>query len=251
MFNLTGNVVVITGSTRGIGLATAKSMARAGARVVISSRKPEACEAVARGLQDEGYEAIAVPCHVGKSDELERLVDRTLAHWGRIDALVCNAAANPHYGPTASASDEVFDKIMDTNVKSVWKLCNRAIPQMAERGKGAVIVISSIGALRGDAKIGLYSVSKAAEIQLIRNLAVEWGSNNIRVNAILPGIIRTDFSRTLLEDEERSNLAENSRALKRVGEPDDIAGVAVFLASEAAAYITGQTIVVDGGQTIT
>jgi NAD(P)-dependent dehydrogenase (short-subunit alcohol dehydrogenase family) len=249
-FDLTGKVALITGSSRGIGLATASSMARAGARVVISSRKAGVCEAAAEGLVAQGYEAIAVSCNVGRFDELERLVDTTLEKWGRIDILVCNAAINPVYGPTASVADDIFDKIMATNVKGVWKLCNRVIPQMAERRDGAVIVMSSVGAFRGDKAIGLYCVSKAAEVQLVRNLALEWGPYNVRVNAILPGLIMTDFARALWEDPVRRNTEEAKTALKRMGKPDEIAGVAVFLASPAAAYITGQTIVVDGGQMI-
>jgi dehydrogenase/reductase SDR family protein 4 len=250
LFDLTGQVALITGSTRGIGLATARAMADAGARVVISSRKPDACDAVAGELTAAGHQALAVPCNVGKFDEMERLVSTTLSHWGRIDILVCNAAINPVYGPTASVPDEAFDKVMSTNVKGVWKLCNRVIPQMAERRNGAVMVVSSIGALRGDPVIGVYCVSKAAEIQLVRNLAVEWGKHNVRVNAILPGLIKTDLSRALWQDEQRRHREEDRMALKRLGEPSDIAGVAVFLASRAAAYITGQAVVVDGGQTI-
>ena len=249
-FDLTGKVALITGSTRGIGLAIAEGMARAGARVVISSRKAEACDAVAADFASRGYVALAVPCNVGRFDELERLVNTTLARWGRIDILVCNAAINPVYGPTASVPDEAFDKIMATNVKSVWKLCNRVIPQMAERRDGAVIVVSSIGALHGDPVIGLYCVSKAAKAQLARNLAVEWGPHIVRVNAILPGLIKTDLSRALWSDEKRRSTEEARTALKRIGHPQDVAGVAVFLATPAAAFVTGQTIIADGGQTI-
>jgi dehydrogenase/reductase SDR family protein 4 len=219
-------------------------------RVVISSRKAEACSAVAAELAAAGREAVAIACNVGRMEELEHLVARTLSHWGRIDILVCNAAINPVYGPIASVSDEAFDKVMSTNVKGVWKLCNRVIPQMAERRNGAAMVVSSIGALRGDPVIGAYCVSKATEIQLVRNLAVEWGKHNVRVNAILPGLIRTDLSRALWQDDQRCRREVARMALQRLGEPDDIGGVAVFLASRAAAYITGQTIVVDGGQTI-
>jgi NAD(P)-dependent dehydrogenase (short-subunit alcohol dehydrogenase family) len=249
-FDLTGRVALVTGSTRGIGRAIATQMARAGARVAISSRKPEACEETRAALAAEGHDVLARPCNVSRSDDLEQLVAATLARWGRIDVLVCNAATNPVYGPTASVPEETFDKIIDTNLKSTWMLCNRVIPQMAERGSGAVILVSSVGALIGDAGIGLYNVSKAAELQLARNLAVEWGPRNVRVNALLPGLIRTDFSRVLWEQPERHAQEAGKTALKRIGEPDEIAGAALFLASSAASFVTGQALVADGGLTI-
>lgn len=250
LFDLTGRVALITGSSRGIGRSIAEQMARAGARVVISSRKPEACQQVCAALVAEGHEAIAVPCNVGKNEELMALVDKTLEAWGKIDILVCNAATNPVYGPSSEMTDEAWDKIINTNVKSVFWLCNRVLPEMAHNGKGSVITISSIGGIRGSAVIGTYGVSKAAEMALTRNLAVEWGPKNIRVNSIAPGLIRTDFSKALLEDPQRLKRAEESAPLRRVGEPVDIAGIAVFLASDASAYLTGQTIVADGGETI-
>jgi NAD(P)-dependent dehydrogenase (short-subunit alcohol dehydrogenase family) len=250
MFDLTDKVALITGSTRGIGKSIAEEMARAGAKVVISSRKPEACEAVLKEFRARNQDAIAVPCNVGQKDQLQNLVERTLSQWGRIDIVVCNAASNPVFGPLIKVSDEAFDKIMLTNVKSVFWLANMTIPQMAERGGGSVIVISSIGALRGSNVNGLYGTSKAAEAGLCRALAVEWGPRNVRVNCILPGLIKTDFARALWEDEERRKRREASTPLRRLGEPRDIGGVAVFLASEAAAFITGQMIVADGGTTI-
>jgi dehydrogenase/reductase SDR family member 4 len=250
MFSLTNKVALITGSTKGIGKSIAWNMARAGAKVVISSRKADACEAVTKELLDAGFEALSVPCNVARKDELDKLVAATMAKWGKIDILVCNAASNPAYGPTAKASDEAFDKIMGTNVKSVWQLCNTVIPQMAERKDGAVIIVSSIGGLRGNDVIGLYGVSKAADMALVRNLAVEWGPHNVRVNAIAPGLVKTDFARALWEDDQARSARENETPLRRIGEPDDIGGVAVFLASRAAAFITGQAIVADGGVTI-
>jgi NAD(P)-dependent dehydrogenase (short-subunit alcohol dehydrogenase family) len=250
MFSLKDKVALITGSTRGIGKSIAEEMAKAGAKVVISSRKPEACEAVLQEFHARNQDAIAVPCNVGNKEQLRSLVDRTLSHWGRIDIVVCNAASNPVFGPLIKVSDEAFDKIILTNVKSVFWLANMAIPQMAERGGGSVIVISSIGALRGSNVNGLYGTSKAAEAGLCRALAVEWGPQNVRVNCILPGLVKTDFARALWEDEERRKRREAATPLRRLGEPKDIGGVAVFLASEAAAFITGQMIVADGGTTI-
>lgn len=249
-FSLDHKVALITGSTRGIGKAIAEAMAEAGARVVISSRKAEACEQVAGELLGQGREAIAIPCNVSVREEVEALAEATLARWGRIDALVCNAAVNPYFGPLSGLSDEAFAKIMTANVLSNLWLCNQVIPQMAERGEGSVILISSIAALRGATVTGGYAISKAAEAQLARNLAVEWGPRNVRVNAIAPGLIKTDFARALWENPEIRKKRESQTPLRRIGEPDEVAGVAVFLASSAARFITGQTIVVDGGVTI-
>ena len=250
MIDLKGKVALITGSSRGIGKAIAEQYAAHGARVVISSRKAEACEAVAKELTDQGYEAIAVPCHIGDKGELQKLVDATMKQWGRIDVLVANAATNPVYGTMAELSDEAYDKIMNTNVKSTWQLCNMVLPQMAERGDGAVILLSSIAALRGNTVIGCYGMSKAAEAALARNLALEWGPHNIRINSIAPGLVKTDFAKALWEDPERLKRVENQTPLRRIGEPDDIAGVALFLGSRMGAYVTGQTIVADGGETV-
>lgn len=250
MFDLKGQVAVVTGSTRGIGKAIARAFGQAGAMVVISSRRQEACEAVASEFRAEGLEVMALACHVGHKDQLQGLVDQTMQAWGRIDILVCNAATNPVYGPMAEIADDAFDKIMGTNVRSVFQLCNMVCPGMAERGRGSVILISSIAALRGNAVIGVYGISKAAEAGLARNLAVEWGPKGVRVNAIAPGLIRTDFARALLEDPVRRQRSEQATPLRRIGEPEDIAGVALFLASDAAAFVTGQTIVADGGETI-
>ncbi|MBA1273009.1 SDR family NAD(P)-dependent oxidoreductase [Stutzerimonas azotifigens] len=249
LFDLSGKVALITGSTKGIGRAIAEQMARCGARVVISSRKADACEQVAGELVAAGFEAIAVPCHVGRKEDLQRLVDTTLERWGQIDVLVCNAATNPVYGPTREMTDEAWDKIMETNVKGTFWLCNRVLPGMAERGGGAVIMLSSIAGLRGNTTIGTYGVSKAAEAALARNLAAEWGPDGIRVNAIAPGLVRTDFAKALLDDPERVRRAAEKTPLRRIGEPIDIAGLAVFLAAPASAYITGQVIVADGGET--
>jgi dehydrogenase/reductase SDR family protein 4 len=248
--DLKGKVAVITGSTRGIGRAIAESYARAGARVVISSRKPEACEAAASEIREAGGEAMAVAAHVGRKPELEALVARVRQAWGGIDILVCNAATNPTYGPLHTIGDEAWEKVLTTNLTSVFWLTGMVIPGMAERGGGSVILISSIAGLRGSTVIGAYGVSKAAEAQLARNLAVEWGPQGVRVNAIAPGLVRTDFARALWEDPQRLERAENRTPLRRIGEPEDIAGVALFLASDLSRYVTGQTIVADGGETI-
>lgn len=250
MFSLKDKVVVVTGSTKGIGKSIAEEMANAGAKVVISSRKADACEAVLEEFRARGQEAIAVPCNVGSKEQLQHLVDTTIAKWGRIDALVCNAASNPVFGPLTKVPDEAFDKVMLTNVKSVFWLANLAIPHIAAQGGGSVIIISSIGALRGSDVMGLYGTSKAAEMGLARALAVEWGPKNVRVNTIAPGLIKTDFARALWEDEERRARREESTPLRRIGQPRDIGGVAVFLASEAGSFVTGQVIVADGGVTI-
>ena len=250
LFDMTGKVALITGSTKGIGRAIAEEMARCGARVVISSRKAEACEQVAGELREQGFETLAVPCHVGKKDDLQNLVDQTLATWGRIDTLVCNAATNPVYGPTQEMTDEAWDKIMDTNVKGTFWLTQMVLPHMAERGDGNVILLSSIAGIRGNTVIGTYGVSKAAEAALARNLAVEWGPRGIRVNSIAPGLVRTDFAKALVDDPVRVRRAEEKTPLRRIGEPVDIAGLAVFLATPASAYITGQVIVADGGETV-
>lgn len=250
MFDLKDKVAIVTGSTRGIGRAIAEYYARAGAKVVISSRKQEACESVAAELRADGHEVLAVPCHVGDKAQLQNLVDRTMAEWGKIDILVCNAATNPVYGTMAELSDEAWDKIMDTNVRGTFWLCNMVLPLIAENGGGSVILLSSIAALRANTVIGAYGISKAAEIGLARNLAAEWGPRNIRVNAIAPGLVKTDFARALWEDPVRLERAEQATPLRRIGEPNDIAGVALFLASEASAYVTGHVLVADGGETV-
>jgi NAD(P)-dependent dehydrogenase (short-subunit alcohol dehydrogenase family) len=243
-------VAVITGSTRGIGKSIARLFAIFGAQVVISSRKKDQCDEVVAELTAQGLEAISIACNVSRPNDLDLLVEETLKHWQHIDILVCNAAANPTYGPSLETSGEVFDKIMNTNVKANFLLCNRVLPQMAERKDGAIILISSIAAVRGTPVLGAYAISKAAEAQLARNLAVEWGKHNIRVNTLAPGLVKTDFAKALWENPALLKAFEKSTPLGRIGEPDDIAGVALCLASKAGRYITGQYIVVDGGVTI-
>ena len=250
MFDLTGQVAVVTGSTKGIGRAIAEELARAGSKVVISSRKADACEEVAAAIVKEGGEAIAIPCHIGRRADCEALIAKTREKWGKIDTLVCNAAINPYYGPLTGLADEVFSKVMETNVRSNLWLANLVRPEMAARRDGSIIIVSSIGGLKGTEILGIYAISKAADMQLARNLAVEWGPDNIRVNCIAPGLVKTDFARALWEDPELRKGSEDRTALRRLGEPEDISGAAVFLASRAGRWITGQTIVIDGGRTI-
>lgn len=249
LIDLRDQVAIITGSSRGIGRAIAETMARAGARVVISSRKREPCEAVAAGIRDAGGQAIVVPCNISERAQVEHLVDLTLQTWGRVDTLVCNAASNPYFGPITGVPDEVFAKIMHNNVLANLWLARLVAPGMRERQGGSIILVSSIGGLRGDAFLGAYNISKAADMQLVRGLAVELGPANIRVNAIAPGLIKTDFARALWENPELLARLERSTPLGRIGAPDDIAGLAAFLASSGAHFLTGQTIVVDGGLT--
>ena len=251
LFDLKGKVALITGSSRGIGRAIAERMAQAGARVVVSSRKLDACEEVVDAIRKAGGEAVAIACNITYKEELERLVAQTREAFGKIDVLVCNAAVNPHYGTTQAIPDSAFEKILDCNIRSNHWLCQMVVPEMAERRDGAVIIVSSIGGLKGSATLGTYALTKAADMALARNLAVEWGPRNVRVNCIAPGIIRTDFAKALWENPEVYERAVERYPLRRIGEPDEIAGTAIFLASKAGSFLTGQTIVVDGGVTVT
>jgi dehydrogenase/reductase SDR family protein 4 len=250
MFDLSGQVAVITGSSRGIGRSIAESMTRAGAKVVISSRKSEACEKVVTSIQGAGGEAISVPCNVSDPAQLQNLVDRTIEAWGRLDILVCNAAVNPYFGPMDTMPEDAYDRIMNCNVKSNFLLTRMAAPLMASGGGGNIILISSIGGNQGSNTLAIYGISKAADSSLTKSLAIEWGSRGIRANCIAPGLIKTDMSRALWENEKLLKNVEEGTPVHRIGQPEDIGGVAVFLASKAASYITGQTIVVDGGITI-
>ncbi|HEV3174388.1 MAG TPA: glucose 1-dehydrogenase [Stellaceae bacterium] len=250
LFDLTGKTAVITGSSRGIGRAIAEQMAEAGANVVISSRKAGPCEEVAAGIIKAGGSALSIPCNVGDKAQLQALIARTREHFGQVDILVCNAAVNPYYGPLLDVTDEAYDKTMSSNVRSNLWLMQLVMPEMAERKDGVVIIISSIAGLRGSPMLGVYAISKAADLQLCRNLAVEWGRHNIRINCIAPGLIKTDFARALWEDPVVLEQSVSHAPLRRIGEPVEIAGTAVFLASKAGSFITGQAIVVDGGVTI-
>ena len=252
LFDLSGKVAVVTGSSRGIGRAIAERLAEHGARVVISSRKQDACDTVAAAINEKYGEgrALAIAASISSKDALQQLVQRTNDTWGRIDVLVCNAASNPHYGPMAGISDDQFRKILENNVISNHWLAGMCAPQMAERKEGSVIIVSSVGGLRGSVTIGAYNISKAADFQLARNLAHEWGPYNVRVNCIAPGLVKTDFAKALWEDPVRLDRVTKHVPLRRIGEPDEIAGAAVFLASRASSFTTGTTIVCDGGDTI-
>lgn len=251
-FDLSGKTAVITGSSRGIGKAIAEEMAAHGARVVISSRKPEPCDAVAAAINAQHGEgtAIEVPANISSKDDLQNLADQTCKAFGQIDILVCNAASNPYYGPMEGMADEQFRKILDNNIVSNHWIIQMVAPAMRERRDGSIVIISSIGGLRGSADIGAYCISKAADMQLARNLAHEFGPDNVRVNCIAPGLIRTDFARALWENPKAEEAVNASTPLRRIGEPHEIAGAAVYLAAPAGSFTTGQTIVVDGGRTI-
>jgi NAD(P)-dependent dehydrogenase (short-subunit alcohol dehydrogenase family) len=252
LFDLTGKVALITGSSRGIGKASAEQMAEQGAKVVISSRKAGPCEEVAAAINAKHGEgtAIAVPANISSKEDLQRLVDETNKTFGKIDILVCNAASNPYYGPQAGISDDQFRKILDNNIVSNHWLIQMVVPQMIERKDGAIIIVSSIGGLRGSTAIGAYCISKAADMQLARNLAHEYGPHNIRVNCVAPGLVKTDFAKALWDTPEGEKRASAGTPLRRLGEPDDLAGAVIYLASRAGAWTTGQTLVVDGGTTI-
>lgn len=253
LFDLSGKVAIITGSTRGIGRAIAETFAEAGAHVVISSRKQDACEQVAGEINAKfgAGRAIAIAASISDKQALEDLVTQTRGAFGKIDILVCNAASNPYYGPMAGISDEQFRKIFDNNVLSNHWLVTMVAPEMTARRDGAILIVSSVGGLVGSDTIGAYNVSKAADFQLVRNLAKELGRHNVRVNAIAPGVIRTDFARALWEDPAAEAALQRAVPLGRIGEPEDIAGTALFLASSGGRYVNGQAIVVDGGMTVT
>jgi NAD(P)-dependent dehydrogenase (short-subunit alcohol dehydrogenase family) len=252
LFDLTGKVAIITGSSRGIGKASAFELAGHGAKLVISSRKQDACDAVAAEINAKhgAGTAIAVAANISDKAGLQNLVDETRRAFGQVDILVCNAASNPYYGPQEGIADEQFRKILDNNIVSNHWLISMVVPEMRDRQSGSIIIVSSIGGLRGSSVIGAYCISKAADMQLARNLAVEYGPHNIRVNCIAPGLIKTDFARALWEDEGAAAQRNAATPLRRIGEPEEIAGAVVFLASPASAFMTGQSIVIDGGVTI-
>jgi NAD(P)-dependent dehydrogenase (short-subunit alcohol dehydrogenase family) len=250
MLDLQGKVAVVTGSSRGIGRSIAENMARAGARVVISSRKQDACDEVAAAIQAEGGTTLAIAASLGHQDQLQSLIEKTREAWGRIDILVCNAAVNPYYGPLTGVSNELFDRMMHCNVRDNLFLCKLVLPEMAERKDGTIIVISSVGGVRGNSVLGAYGITKAADMALVRNLAVEWGKHNIRVNCIAPGLVKTDFARALWENPKMRAHLENMTPLGRIGDPDDIGLLATFLATRGGAFITGETIIADGGMSI-
>ncbi len=252
LFDLSGKTAIVTGASRGIGEAIARRLAQHGANVIVSSRKPDACQAVVDSInQAEGREAaFAIGCNISHKEELQRLVDETKAKWGPADILVSNAAVNPYYGPSSGMSDEQFDKILTCNVKASHWLAHMVLPEMRAKKDGAIIIISSIGGFVGSAAIGGYNISKAADLQLARNLAVEAGPDNIRINCICPGVVKTHFAEALWKDPKVEKMMTQRLPLRRFGDPDDIAGAAVFLASPAGQWMTGQAMIVDGGTMI-
>lgn len=252
LFDLTGKVAIITGSSRGIGRAIAEAMAGQGAKVVISSRKAEVCAEVAGAINAAHGEgtAIVVPANISSKEDLQNLADETRRQLGRIDILVCNAASNPYYGPMAGIADDQFRKIFENNVMANHWLISMVAPEMVERKDGSIIIVSSIGGLTSSTVIGAYNVSKAADFQLARNLAAEFGPSGVRVNCIAPGLVRTDFARALWENPDTLKAVTRGTPLRRIGEPHEIAGAAVYLASAASSFMTGQAMVVDGGSTI-
>jgi NAD(P)-dependent dehydrogenase (short-subunit alcohol dehydrogenase family) len=250
LFDLRGKVAVVTGSSRGIGRAIAERFAEHGAKVVVTSRKLDACEEVVKAIKGAGGEAFAHACNIGHKEELQALVHAAIQKWGGIDVLVCNAAVNPYFGPSIDMPDDAYDKVMNSNVRSNFWLCNMVLPQMATRGGGSIIVISSIAGLVGSPSLAVYGLSKAADMALVRNLCVEWGPKNIRANCIAPGLVRTDFARALWENPDTYAHTVKTYPLRRIGEPDEIAGAAVFLAGPSGSFMTGQTLVIDGGGVI-
>lgn len=249
-FSLAGKTAIVTGSSKGIGKAIAIQYARAGAKVVVSSRKLDACERVVGEIRDAGGQAIAKACNISDRDQIEALVGACESEFGPADVLVCNAAVNPYYGPLSGISDSAFDKTMAVNIRSNLWLINRVAPAMAAKGNGSIVIISSISGLAGTDKLGAYAITKAADIQLARNIAMEWGKQGIRANCIAPGLIKTDFAKALWDNPETLKRALDGSPLGIIGNPEDIAAPALLLATDAGRFITGQTLIVDGGAMI-
>ena len=252
LFNLKNKSILITGSSRGIGKSIAHQCALHGANVIISSRKLDACEKTANEINNEVGNEVAFPIAANISDQsqLDLLVESTRKQLGKIDVLICNAATNPFMGSMLDMPSEKFDKVMNNNIKSNQVLCNLVLPEMIDRNDGAIIIISSIAAIKGSPILGAYNISKAADVMIVKNIAAEFGNKNIRANSIAPGLIKTDFAKALWENPDILKAVLSTTPMQRIGEPNEIAGVAVMLASDAGNYINGQTIVVDGGTTI-
>ena len=250
LFDLHDKVAVVTGASMGIGRAIAEQLALHGAKVSVSSRRLEACQEVADSIRASGGTAKAYQASISKPAELENMIKSTRNDLGPIEILVCNAATNPHYGPIADLSDAMFAKIIQNNVLSNIWLCKLVRPDMAAQKNGSIIIISSIAGLRGSSTISGYAISKAADMQLARDLAVEWGPDNIRVNCIAPGLINTKMAQMVIADPDMQQLIHHRLPLRRYGEPVEIAGITVMLASPAGAFVTGQTIIADGGATV-
>ncbi len=249
LFDLSGKVAVVTGDSRGIGKAIAHALGMHGASVVITGRKQEAVDEASAELSAYGYEVRGVAAHMGQPEAISNLVDQTVQEFGGVDILVNNAATNPVFGPLLNTDEGVFDKIMDVNVKGPFALSKKVQPIMMQRGGGSIINISSIGGLSPEHMLGIYSVSKAALISLTKVMAKEWGPAGIRANALCPGLIKTKFSQALWADETILKSITGKLPLPRMGTPDEVAALAVFLASEASSYCTGGVYTADGGYT--
>jgi NAD(P)-dependent dehydrogenase (short-subunit alcohol dehydrogenase family) len=249
-FRLDGKVAIVTGASKGIGEAIARALAQQGAKVVVASRKQEAVDAVAASIRSEGFEATGVSAHMGDMEQVRQLLDKTLALYGGVDIIVNNAAINPVFGPLLQTDLKTFDKIMDVNVKGPMELCKMAHPVMKQRGGGSVIQVSSIEGIRPGHGLGLYSVSKSTLIALSKVMAKEWGTDQVRVNVICPGLVRTKFSEALTSNEKILQMILKAQALPQVAVPEDIAGLALYLASPASAFCTGGVFTADGGYTI-
>lgn len=249
-FSLAGRVAIVTGASRGIGRAIALRFAQSGARVVVGSRKLENVQIVADEIKAAGGEALAIQAHVGRTDEVQALVERTMESWGQIDVAINNAATNPHFGPLLSADEGQLDKILDTNLKGAFRVCQAVAPHMKAQGGGKIINVASIAGLRPSPGMGAYSISKAALIMLTQVLAMELGHAGIQVNAIAPGVIKTRFSQMLWQTPQIAEPILARLPINRFGEPEDVAGMALYLASPASDYITGATFLVDGGMNV-
>ena len=252
LFSLKNKAILITGSSKGIGKSIAHQSALMGANVIISSRKIDACEITAKEINDDIGKEVAFPiaCNIAEDEQLKYLVDKTIETLGSIDTLICNAATNTFMGSMLDMNIEQFDKVMHNNIRSNQLLCNICLPHMIEKNDGAIIIISSIAAIKGSAFLGAYNISKAADVMIVKNIAAEFGYKNIRANSIAPGLIKTDFAKGLWENPDILSKVLESNPMRRIGEPNEIAGAAILLSSNAGSYINGQTIVIDGGTTI-
>jgi len=252
LFSLKNKSILITGSSKGIGKSIAHQSALMGANVIISSRKIDACEITAKEINDDIGKEVAFPiaCNIAEDEQLKYLVNKTIETLGSIDTLICNAATNTFMGSMLDMNIEQFDKVMHNNIRSNQLLCNICLPHMIEKNDGAIIIISSIAAIKGSAFLGAYNISKAADVMIVKNIAAEFGYKNIRANSIAPGLIKTDFAKGLWENPDILSKVLESNPMRRIGEPNEIAGAAILLSSNAGSYINGQTIVIDGGTTI-